>query len=211
MYYSTITNFRFKILILLFIFVLSSFHLRAQNDCDLLNRFTSFHGIRMGEKLPLKLKQYFEYSDLFSDSLFTLSRGDIAKRNMPDSLNSFFFFGDFFSYMTVFYTKSGKTFDIILQKDLVYNDSIDLVENKNPLFLINVTKEISSVFGNNYVTKNEKDEYGEYVFKTIWECDRIKIGLYLKYTNIKGRRSYYQLEIIDKKLEKLDKLDKYLN
>lgn len=187
-------------------------NLKSQ-DCTSINNFTSYRGIKFGEPLPNKFRSYFTSSTLNEDSSFFSNfsyykKGGEENYYLPDSIKRLLDFGIKAESMAIAATKKGEIFCIYLRKDWTDWDSSAVKEGKIPISYKNATDLLSSLFGNTYkeFVENDNLEIG-YYFRRVWECDRMKISLTLNNSLLKG----FNIEIVDKKLEKKHKIDKYSN
>lgn len=173
-------------------------------DCLTLDKFDKFHGLKFGAQLPDSIKKYCwsnnedNYTDFFfgKDSIYKVNKSDYIK------YDSWFHFTGVFE--SIFFSVwNNKLFSVTLYKDLDYFDSTSIANNKIPNNYNSVADEISSIFGTK--TKETTSSGLIHELTYTWECDKMKIELFLNY----GVANYIQLCFTDKGVEKQQKLAQY--
>ncbi len=173
-------------------------------DCQTINNFKSFHGVRLSRPFPDSLKKYFEIGSFQqTDTSFDLSHTSIENKPSYNRLFKFLLFGDYFESVSYFISNKN-VYSTMLVKNINDEDSAYLTVNKMPIFYQNVSAELVSVFGE--ATKKERKDitFGKAIVE-LWECEKIKIEFGI---NIYGRGGHYYLTITDINLEKIQKLKK---
>src|ERR1700730_3450542 len=137
-----------KVLSSFLFFLIIIFSCNAQ-DCNTLNEFNSFHGLRFGQEFPDSLKQYFSILDQTS-SYIDYDLNEKKLKSQTTIFNKFykwFYFGETFSDLSISCLRDGKIFRFELRKFPRGEDSVEVRNNKFPDSFLNISDEVTSLFG----------------------------------------------------------------
>ena len=201
----------------------SSFKSIAQ-DCETLNNFNSFHGIRFEYKIPDSLKSAFKeevkYDSNPYKSYYLEYDAIVGNKDLSNKFQKWFVFGDeIFTKIYITCLLDDRVYQIMLMniyssKDLFNNidDSIEIVKKRLPPMFLNANRQLKSLFGDPTRTNQDSDLFANY-YENFWECEKQNIELRLIYhNNITGANPTGLLLITDliftnNKLAKIEKLD----
>lgn len=172
-------------------------------DCKVVDRFTSFHGIRFGFPFPDSLRKYctIDYNQYRADSSFSIET-DLVKSN--SKFSNWAYFGLFFSDISFSAINDGRIYSVGLLEPIEDNDTLSVTLDKNTFFWEKVTNELTLVFGK--MTKEEmKEKQFSYDLVRTWECDKMVITFTMDFTFLK----VYYLSIVDKELDRQRMFLKY--
>ena len=172
-------------------------------DCNALNEFVSFRGIKLGEHLPKELRKYSETHLSVGDTIFTIYKKNIPPKDL-EKMTSYFYFGDDFSGLMISTIPDGRIFGIRLFRYYNTEDSLTITKNIIPSFYDSITDHLAFLFGKNYKQGKFTDALGDVLVRR-WECNKIAIDFVLNY----GISEEFQLDISDRELYRVKKLEDY--
>jgi hypothetical protein len=170
-------------------------------DCKTLNQMTSFKGINLGRPLPQSIKKYFKKSDNFY-----FLKDDI---NLEASVSYHDFNGFYFQNMALDLLNDSIICSISIWSSFDAIDSQQIKNHQPVLKYINLAREITELFGDSTRTEEKYDEYSSLFgtdFKTVWQCDKIKIELTITYGSTTKELNNIAINFVSTEFEKKKKL-----
>jgi hypothetical protein len=189
--------------------VVSKTALKAQ-DCASVNKFTSFHGISFGQKIPVNVLKYCpnpHYDSVWKNILYSMYVENVKGKNSTYE-NWFHFIKDF--YFIMFHCSSdGRLYDITLSKSMMLNedDRTALMNNSYPADWIDLRTGFNELFGQHSNYTYDPYNFFGCAYEETWECSQIKITLNFSYT--KSYAADYSIKITNTDLEKQSNLERY--
>lgn len=181
------------------IFLIILFKNAACQDCYTLNNFTTFHGLKFGNKIPLSLRKICDkhYDNTSRDIMFSFTQQKIKNTEYEKWLN----FGLTFTDFIVSVINDGRIYRFGLMLKF-YEEELEMLKDGNyPSTYKIILNELQALFGE--PTKTSIDPFGEGLSSN-WECSEINISLETSFIF-----KYYYLDIKDKKLDKVRLKMKY--
>lgn len=173
---------RFIILILLF-----SVNAYSQ-DCETLNKFKSYHGLKFGNKFPDSLKQYFIKDTLKEGTYKYTMWTHMTSFKEYQKFKTWFYMGYDFGFIDFSCLKDETIYRVILREKFKYDKPSPITFKKYPKFIKDIIQELSATFGEPAIADDVmKDEDGTTSFGFYWDCGQEKnISLFFSCPSMEG-------------------------
>jgi hypothetical protein len=155
-------------------------------DCDILDKFNSFHGIKFGSKFPDSLKTYF-----IKDTINNTFRYSLWK--MMTSIKSYEKFKNWFEMGYEFNTvdfvclKDDRVYQVILRQEFEFDKPSPISVKKYPPFFNKIVEELKYTFGNPTISDDVVKQQGhDPTYGFYWECNNMRMATFISCAFKKG-------------------------
>lgn len=179
----------------------------GQPDCEALDSFTSFHGIKFGERFPDSLRKYFAKDTTREGYIrFSMPTWYLETGNHYKKFSSWFNMGDSLSEMLFYCDRNQKVVEVVLRQRFEGRSDIVVTPNNYPKFFRNIIAELKDIFGSPSIS-DEKEIDDELTFYSFfWGCNKMCVSSYYAFET---EKSYCVIMIYDYELKKKHGIDKY--